>query len=237
MPSVTTRRVDAFLRGRSEFRPGRTALSTLYWLLGAVVVFGGFYGVVMVCFTGLAPGRWHQLLYSGIKTPMLLLLIYGLCVPTFFVLNSVFGLRTDTASALLALTAMQSCFAIVLACLAPVLALVYVSIKDYPTAVLFNGILFAAASFASQIVVFRYYRPLIRRDPRHRKMLGVWLALYVFVGIQAAWVMRPFIGNPGVPVAFLRPGAWGNAYVAILDIFKHVSSLPGTEPRRRGTGS
>lgn len=225
------RRVDDFLRGRAGFQAGAPG-SRILWLLGAVVGFGGLYGVVMGCFTGLAPGRLHQLAYSGVKTPLLLLLIYGLCVPAFFVVNSLFGLRTDVRPALLALTAMQSCFAIVLACLAPVLALIYVSIRDYPTAVFANGALFALASVSSQIVVFRYYAPLIRREPAHRKMLAVWLCMYVFVGMQAAWVLRPFIGNPARPVAFSRPGAWGNAYVAIARIARHVATEPNSDARR-----
>lgn len=217
--------IDHFLRGAGEFLPGKIRAATIPWLIAATVVFAGLYGVVMGCFTGLEPGRYHQLLYSGFKAPLLLLIIYGLCVPSFFVLNSLLGLRTDFLPAIVALTAMQACFAVVLACLSPVLALMYMSITDYPSAVLVNGVLFAIASLSSQIIVHRYYAPLIAQDSRHRKMLEIWLVLYVFVGIQAAWVLRPFIGNPSVPVAFLRPGAWGNAYVAILHIFQHVGAL------------
>jgi len=217
--------IDAFLRGTGAFRMDRLERRRILWLLGAVVVFGSIYGAVMGSFTGLAPGRFSQLFISGIKTPLLLLLIYVHCVPAFFVLNSLAGLRADLKPALFALTAMQAAAALVLASLSPILALVYISIKDYPTAVLVNGIFFAIASGASQIIVFRYYSGLITRDGRHKRMLAVWLALYVFVGIQAAWVMRPFIGNPDRPVTLLRPGAWGNAYVAILRILRHSGNM------------
>ena len=27
-------------------------------------------------------------------------------------------------------------------------------------------------------------------------MLRAWMVIYVFVGIQMGWVLRPFIGNP-----------------------------------------
>ena len=40
--------------------------------------------------------------------------------------------------------------------------------------------------------------------------------LYVFVAIQAAWVLRPFVGAPGLPASFFREEAWDNAYVRIF---------------------
>jgi hypothetical protein len=53
---------------------------------------------------------------------------------------------------------------------------------------------------------------LITRRPRHRALLRAWIGLYVFIGIQMAWIMRPFVGNPDLPVQFFREDAWGNAY-------------------------
>jgi len=47
-------------------------------------------------------------------------------------------------------------------------------------------------------------------------MLWTWLGLYVFVGIQMAWVVRPFVGAPGQPVQFFRAASWGNAYEVVL---------------------
>ena len=38
----------------------------------------------------------------------------------------------------------------------------------------------------------------------------------MFITIQAAWVLRPFVGAPGLPVRFFREEAWDNAYVRIF---------------------
>jgi len=89
-------------------------------------------------------------------------------------------------------------------------------------ALLFNAFMFGVASVAAQMVVRRYYGPLIRRSPRHRQLLRVWFLLYVFVGIQMAWVLRPFIGDPDLPVAFFRTDAWGNAYVVVAQLLIHA---------------
>ncbi|NQT52090.1 hypothetical protein HQ576_08565, partial [bacterium] len=100
--------------------------------------------------------------------------------------------------------------------------LFYLSSGDYSLAVTCNGVMFATASLSAQVVVRRYYRPLIRREPRHRLMLHVWFFFYIFVGIQMGWVLRPFIGDPNSPVVFFRGGAWGNAYVVVGRLISHA---------------
>jgi di/tricarboxylate transporter len=52
----------------------------------------------------------------------------------------------------------------------------------------------------------------------HRWMLRVWLSAYVFVAIQLGWLLRPFIGDPELPVQFVRPDAWDNAYVIVAKL-------------------
>jgi len=207
--------IDDFLRGRGIFATDAPLLGRLRWLLVLLVTCGLFYGAVMGTYSGLKPGRFGQLLYSGVKVPLLLLATFGLCLPSFFVINTIAGLRDDFGQVLRALVATQSCVTVVLAALAPITAFLYVSCADYGLAILFNMVMFGVASGAAQIVVRRYYRPLVCREPRHRHLLWAWFFLYAFVGIQMGWVLRPFIGDPEAPVAFLRAGAWGNAYVVV----------------------
>jgi hypothetical protein len=75
--------------------------------------------------------------------------------------------------------------------------------------------MFALGSGGAQLVLRRHYRPLIARHPRHRLLLRAWLGIYIFVGIQMGWVLRPFIGDPDQPVQFFRTESWGNAYVVV----------------------
>jgi hypothetical protein len=84
--------------------------------------------------------------------------------------------------------------------------------------------MFAVASMSAQWLLRRYYRPLIARHPAHRWMLRAWIFIYVFVGIQMAWVLRPFIGNPRLPVQFFREDSWSNAYVVVLEMIWKVMS-------------
>ena len=86
--------------------------------------------------------------------------------------------------------------------------------------------MFTVASVSAQWVLRRRYAPLITRNKRHRLMLRAWLGVYAFVGIQMAWVLRPFIGQPGRPVTFFREDTWGNAYVILFEIAWRTITRP-----------
>ena len=176
------------------------------------------YGAVMGTFGGVTGGRLLQVFYSGLKVPLLLGVTFAVSIPSFFVLNTLFGLRDDFPRVLRALAATQAALTLILLSLSPVTALWYASSANYPGAILFNALIMGFASITAQKVLRTLYRPLVARDPRHRWMIIVWLVLYAFVGIQTAWVLRPFLGDPGMPVQFFRADAWGNAYEHVAQI-------------------
>jgi hypothetical protein len=168
-------------------------------------------------FGGLSGDRPLQVLFSAVKVPLLILVTTALAMPSFFVLNSLLGLRGDFPAAARAVAETQAAVAVVLASLAPYTALWYASTAAYDEAMLFNLLMFGVASLSAQWVLRRRYAELIARDPRHGVMLRAWLGVYAFVGIQMAWVLRPFIGQPGRPVTFFREDTWGNAYVIVFE--------------------
>ncbi len=57
------------------------------------------------------------------------------------------------------------------------------------------------------------------------RTLVAWLAGNLFVGAQLSYILRPFFGNPELPVAFLRPDPFvGTFYEAVWGMA--VASLP-----------
>src|SRR5215208_4832288 len=217
-------RTDDLLRGQlgsDEPVPARTA-RLLAFLLTVLVVYGLLYGATMGTFGGVRGTRALQVVYSGVKVPLLLLVTFGLSLPSFFVLNTVLSVRDDFPHVLRALVATQAVLTTILASLAPFTAFWYASSADYNAALLFNALMFAVASVAAQWMLRRAYRPLVARNPRHRTLLRAWLVIYAFVGIQMAWVLRPFVGNPRAATTFFREGAWGNAYVEVARIVGRV---------------
>jgi hypothetical protein len=211
---------DGVLRQAPWITDQLTSRRTLWRLVTCLIAFGLFYGAAMGTFRALGgQSQWFlQIVYSAIKVPLLLTLSFVISLPSFYVLNSLFGLRNDFGRAVRALAAAQAGLAIVLASLAPLTLVWYASSANYQHALRFNGLMFLVASLAAQWLVRSYYRPLIAHNRRHRWLLWCWLAVYVFVAIQLAWLLRPFIGAPTMEVRFLRRGAWDNAYVYVANL-------------------
>jgi hypothetical protein len=51
----------------------------------------------------------------------------------------------------------------------------------------------------------------------------VWVIIYALVGAQMAWLLRPFIGSPGMPFAWFRPKE-GNFFSSVIH---HAGQLIG----------
>ena len=189
--------------------PGRTRA-----LCACVLLFGFMYGIAMGSYGGVGGDRVWQLLYSGLKVPLLLLATFFIGLPSFFVLNTLFGLRRDFREALCALVAAQAGVAIVLASCAPLTLFWYASFADYSAALLFNGLIFAVASFAGQFLLRGYYRPLTAQRASRTFALDVAGALRIHChsnGLDHAALRR----RPSAPVEFFRTGDWENAYVVV----------------------
>jgi hypothetical protein len=215
-PTTLFRHADGVLRARPIALP---------WLIVLIVVFSMAYGLVMGSFSVDGDLRGKQMLYSALKMPLLLLVTFAISLPSFFVLNTLLGMRDDFGQAVRSIAATQAGLTIVLASLAPITAVWYASTAKYQPAILFNAAMFTVASMAAQVLLRRLYRPLIEKDPRHRLLLRLWLVIYAFVGIQMGWLLRPFIGHPNQPTQFFRPESWGNAYVVVWDMIAKTLGL------------
>jgi len=191
-----------------------TALPSTKALLAIGAIGGGLVGVAL----GASSGEVLLAVYAAIKVPLLLVATTCLCLPSFYVLNAVLGLRDDFAAALRGMFAAQATLGLVLGALAPLFVFHPLTFANPYTVTLVDALLFACATFGAQQVLARHYRPLIARDPRHRRALYAWLVLYAFAAIQAAWVLRPFRGTVGFAVEFVRPEAFEqNAYVVLFE--------------------
>ncbi|MBI4880988.1 MAG: hypothetical protein HY812_15225 [Planctomycetes bacterium] len=207
--------LDGLLRGEGRFSP-REGVVPWAPLLALLVGSSLVYGAAMGCFGW----RGAQATFSALKVPLLLAVSTLICLPNFFVVNTVLGLRADFAAACRAVVAAQATMGVALASLAPVILLVYVSTQHYRFVTVMNGVLFGLATAAGQVTLNRHYEDLVARDRRHHLGRLAWITLYVFVAIQSAWVLRPFIGAPGMPSQFLREDPWRNAYVEVFhDVF------------------
>jgi hypothetical protein len=187
-------------------------------LVAAILLCGSLYGAFMGTYACDSPERLKMVAYAAVKVPLLVLATTALCLPGFFVFNTVAGLRDAFARALRAILAGQAGSAVALASLGPLIRIVYSSGVSHRWALLANSALFTLATLGGHMVLLRQYRRLVGEEPRHRLMLRLWLGMYAFVGTQLGWMLRPFVGAPGLPVTFFRDEPFSNAYVAIAQL-------------------
>jgi len=212
-PLPITTRADAFLH--DLIGPRGLAVRNR-WLLATILIAGPLYGAVMGSFAFTSAERLLMILYAAIKMPLLIGVTSLLCLPGFFVLSTVLGLRDAFGRSLRAILTSQAALVLVLASLGPITRVVYFSGVSHSQAILANALMFSIATAAAQIVLWRLYRPLIAMDRRHFAMLWTWVLLYAFVGMQMGWMLRPFVGTPDQPVTFFRDEPFSNAYMVIF---------------------
>ena len=223
---------DVLERGIEE-KPRHKKSNDLLWIkttVWIVCIVGPIYGIAMGSYAWVDGHRSFsqqtlQMLYSGLKLPLLITTTVAFSFPSFFVLNSLFCLREDFGEAVRAVVSAQAGLVIILASLTPLTVFFYASntaSASYSGAILFNALMFAVASISAQRLLASWYAPLIKKNSRHRSMMVVWIFVFAFVGIQMGYVLRPFIGDPNSPTTFLRENPFENAYIRVWELVLDV---------------
>lgn len=60
-----------------------------------------------------------------------------------------------------------------------------------------------------------------RRERTAHFILTIWVVIYMLVGSQMGWILRPFIGNPSTAFEWLRPRE-GSFFTAVWASFRHI---------------
>jgi hypothetical protein len=60
-------------------------------------------------------------------------------------------------------------------------------------------------------------------DRRAQRVFNIWTIVFALVGAQMSWVLRPFIGSPGMPFHWFRHQE-GNFFIAVFRALGHLLS-------------
>jgi hypothetical protein len=168
-------------------------------------------------------GKLLMVLASAIKVPALFLLTLVIVLPPVYVANTLVGPRLGFPRVLTVLLASVALTAAVLASTATVAFFFALTSRSYHFIKLLHVVFFVYAG----IVGLRFFQKCIRavtplpmRGKLKRLFLGT-LVLYVFVGTQLAWVLRPFVGDPGMEFQVFRPRK-GNFYESVWHSTRRV---------------
>ena len=215
----------AILRDTGEFlhhvREESELKRTSILLLSVSFLFFALYGFVMGWSGGLL-----QAIASAAKMPVLFLLTLFICLPTLHLLNLIFGSKQSIMQQLVLLLAAIAITATLLLGFAPVTAFFMTTTRNYAFIKLLNVLV---VGFSSSIGV-KFFASMMKNSapedptaPIRQRILTSWIILYMFVGTQLAWTLRPFIGDPDRTFQWFR-SVHGNFYI---DVIRSIEKLMG----------
>ncbi|MCX7046341.1 MAG: hypothetical protein NTX50_12755 [Candidatus Sumerlaeota bacterium] len=186
--------------------------------LGMSVIYGAVMGA-----TDLLQGASMALEYkallilvTGIKVPALFLLTLFIVLPPIYVSNAFMGARLAFTQILAMLLLSTAGTATVLASMASVAFFFALTTQSYEFIKLLHVLFFAYAGATGLLIFIEAARTVSgatsRQTPRFAFL--IWLLLYIFVGTQLAWVLRPFVGAPNEPFMLFRERK-GNFYESV----------------------
>jgi hypothetical protein len=176
-------------------------------------------------------GKFLLMLTSGIKVPLLFLATLLIVVSPVYVANTFVGPRLACRQVVTVLLATVAITGIVLASTATVAFFFSLTNRSYHFIKLLHVFFFAY----SALVGLRFFQRCIRAATpvakrRRLKLLFVGtLALYAFVGMNLAWVLRPFIGNPERAFEWFRERK-GSFYESVWESTREVLRGPKEAP-------
>ena len=201
---------------RPGFQP--TVLCVVITLLG-----GGLCGAAM--------GFWRapiQGVYVAIKFPLIMLLTMlgnGLLNS---MLAPLLGLNLRLRQSFLAILLSFAICSSILGAFSPIVAFFVWNAPSisagndsvYGAIQLMHVAVIAFAGITANIHLARLLRHLSGNGILAGRVLFAWLAGNLFFGSQLSWILRPFIGSPGLPITFLRHAAFqGNFYERVFHAF------------------
>lgn len=224
--------VPGLLRGSvSEGRAAIEGSNARRWVLHVAMIVGG------TGLFGAAIGSWRdplQALYTSVKLPLIFLLTSAGNGLLNAMLAPLLGINLNVRQSLLAVLMSFTIAAAILGAASPLL---YFLIWNTPPLVagaatnsgahslvlLCETVMIAFAGVAANLRLLQLLHALGGSAIVARKVLLAWLAGNLLLGSQLAWILRPFVGSPGLPIQFLRDHPFeGSFYEAIFGAFRRL---------------
>jgi len=199
--------------------------------LAVILAGAGLYGAAM--------GAWRaplQALFVALKFPAILLLttlgnalLNGMLAPLL-------GVPISFRQSLLAILVSFTVAAAILGSFSPLAAFMVwnappiaaearLSSGPYSFILLTHVAVIAFAGITANVRLWQLLRQLSGSSAGARRVLLGWLTGNLLLGSQLAWILRPFIGSPTLPVEFVRATAFqGNFYEAVYRSLLRVLS-------------
>ena len=235
MQACQTDRFSALLSGEPGVLGSWVATrqrSAVWMCLAAIILGAGLYGAAM--------GWWRsplQGLFVAIKFPVIILLVAGGNALLNAMIAPLLGVPLSLKRSLMAVLMSFAIASAILGSFSPLAAyLVWnappldVEISrtsgPYAAIMLTHVILIAFSGIVANVHLLKLLWNIAGSRAAAYRVLVAWLVGNLFLGSQLCWILRPFIGAPGLPVQFLRQEAFrGSFYETVLASFLRITGM------------
>jgi len=193
--------IDLLLRDRgvmlARIRSGNVA-EILRTMIATIAVAMAIVGAALGSYRG-----EEQILYAAIKLPLVLLATAALSAPALTAIGAAVGRRARLAQDLALVMSALAFGALLLVACAPLIMLGRAIELSYHQMILSTVVMFAIAGFASLRMVI--HALALEQGPGWRSAIAGLCTVFVFVGGQLAWSLRPYLVRPRAQdVPFVR---------------------------------
>jgi hypothetical protein len=176
---------------------------------------------------GAAVGSWRgsaQIAFAAMKLPAVTVGTLVLCVPAFYAIAAVFGRPWSLRAAVSIMLVAGARFSLVLVAATPVVWLSVSLGASYDAVKLLAALAYALAGLAALGLILRGLGP----GPGRAATVATFIGVFLLVGGQSAWILRPYIGTPGRDdiTLFTREHEGGLAYQLYVSVGRLLSGVP-----------
>lgn len=181
------------------------------------LLFSAIYGFL----TGMYSGNL-QTIAGAVKFPLLLFGTLFLCLPPLYMVNLLIGVTLSFRQTLALLLGATYAMTAFLASLSPVLVFAMLNTTSSPIIGLIALVSCGLSGMFAIHCVWQGMEYLTARHggPSHGWIVKLWSLMYILVGTQLSWGLRPFIGERGT-FALFRP-VGGNFFSAVFRLVEEI---------------
>lgn len=202
---------DAFYEKiMNENNVGREIANHLVLLL----FFSILYGIVMGSYNGFA-----QAISSGLKIPLLFILIIIICFPAFFIIQTILGSKLSYKQMISIILAGFVITTSIMLSFATIVIFFMITGDNYAFMKLLHVAIIALSGFFGMRAIVEALKFSCEKKNIYPKtgvqVFKFWIFILAFVGAQLSWSLRPFIGAKSLEFELFRQQE-GNFYYEVI---------------------
>lgn len=165
-----------------------------------------------------------QILSSALKIPTLFFLTLAVCAPALFTFNVLLGSKLSLKQIVAMLMVKTFLISLILVSFAPIMLFFIVTASSHDFTTLLNVSMCSIAGAFGLSLLWKGmdYITLKQDEAPNNGILIIWIGIYMFVGTQLAWSLRPFVGETGFFSWFREID--GNFYAYLLSLLTGFSN-------------